>query len=97
MTFGSRATFVVLSPITGNGIRHESPGISQIVPGEKFQENAVRDGCLAAGQNPASTTKVAPLLIRVLPIDPILPPQKGNPNTGQGKALGLWPGCHSVL
>ncbi len=36
------------------------------VPGEKFKENAVRDGRLATGQNPASATKAAELLIEAL-------------------------------
>jgi len=36
------------------------------VPGEKFKENAVRDGRLATGQNPASATKTAELLLEAL-------------------------------
>lgn len=37
-----------------------------IVPGENFKENAVRDGRLATGQNPASATKTAQLLVEAL-------------------------------
>jgi putative intracellular protease/amidase len=36
------------------------------VPGANFTENAVRDGRLATGQNPASATKTARLLVEAL-------------------------------
>ncbi|RYD17423.1 MAG: type 1 glutamine amidotransferase domain-containing protein [Verrucomicrobiaceae bacterium] len=38
------------------------------VPGEKFKENAIRDGRLATGQNPASATKAAELLVEALSV-----------------------------
>ncbi len=39
---------------------------ASIVPGPNFQENAVRDGRLVTGQNPASAKKAATLMLEVL-------------------------------
>lgn len=39
---------------------------ANVVPGKNFQENAVRDGRLVTGQNPASAKKAATLLVEAL-------------------------------
>lgn len=45
--------------------RFEAAG-AILSPGEKFKENAVRDGRLVTGQNPASATKAAELMVEAL-------------------------------
>lgn len=39
---------------------------AEMIPGESFKENAVRDGRLVTGQNPASATRAAELVVEAL-------------------------------